>query len=40
MTEFGSDLSVSGRVRASQGSVEGDAVMLGARASASTRTGP
>lgn len=29
MTEFGSDLSVSGRVRASQGSVEGDAVMLG-----------
>lgn len=29
MTEVGSDLTVSGRVRASQGSVEGDAVMLG-----------
>ena len=29
MTELGSDLTVSGRVRASQGSVEGDAVMLG-----------
>lgn len=29
MTELGSDLTVSGRIRASQGSVEGDAVMLG-----------